>query len=764
MTPQTQPHRATPAPTWLAGPWRAQSWLTPCWGLLVVLLAAGPIHVFQVPVWVCGLAALGVAGAAVLSVFDGQRYHIAIQVWIVGAIGGSAMWLAWTSWDRAWSDALRGWTIGTILVGWFMAELTWGTVRARQVAHDERHRALFTAPDPTLALPPVPPRDPQAVLWEGIFEQLGHSGIRFVHRRPGANGTIEVRLRLPSHGKLTFDNLREIARNIEVALSYQDTPVPQGAVALEQARDGNRRSSTDFLVHINTIDILAQVLPAPDDHTPRSVTEAFSFGTLQDGTRAPMTILEIHWMITALTRAGKTNLLHVIIYHLSRCYDAMILVADGKGGRTIRRWLGPFLDGAIYPGPPPLPRGRVADGIEAIHETLATLRGQPVLRPVIAWPAVDRHEFERQLRYLIEVAESRPYHTTGSKFVPSREHPWKILIIEEAPRFIGTHRGGSEVFDLQDLLVDACAIGAGEGVTIIQAQQRSTVSMAGKGDAIANMEGRICLGADDTQDARMVLRSPVTASIATALVHQGSFVMETRSDQVRALAGRVDFMGDGDDLDARCYEAALLHGNIVPGPKPGTLEYEIGVKWGLDTVWEDEERIGWVYGTHNGPWQGKPIAAPHDNDPTLSTVDTTPNDGFFVASAATERREAATDLDDMETRFRTAIGDDSWLAAMATEMDVAFGALTPTDTDPAADAGEVDKAKRLADIIDDAETNGLAPMELARELVVAGLVTQRSYRQMYRWLPIARAKYGVVQPAGERGRFYTARWVHKQAA
>lgn len=766
--------------TWLGRPWRVRSGFVPAVATLVCVATASLVRV-GVPFHWWVPTTVGVAGLAVLAAVlwgvGGERFHAAMQLFMLATAAMTALWMLYASFPGAWHPPLRAWTGGVALALTAAATIGWWACRRAQIDYETdryrrlgpQHLALTAAPAPP---PPPPPNE-----WEQMYAELGAAGLRFIGRRQDNDGNLMIRMRLPENGKITFESIRPLCDGIEVALSHRRArPLPPGSIIVERYRDPKtgRVSSTDFVVHVNVVDILSQTIMIPENHERRSIQEAFTIGNFQDGKPFFMTVREIHWFIVAISGNGKSNLLHAVIYWCSLCYDCVIWMIDMKGGATARVHLRAWLDRAKHP-----------------------VTREPTRRPVLDWVGVDRHEAERIYGAFIAIANDRYFRMTGSRVTPSAKRPHLLLITDEQARVTGRQTGpayssdeaGLSGVDFASLETDAAAIARASACSLMKATQRGTVTTAGNNDATANYKGRICLGAADQQDARMVHpKSAIAAQLAAAIKTVGTMLASADSPADREVPVKVHFLGDDDDLETRLYYAAILRGNYVPGlhecgprcdtPCEYSYDYEIACQHGYRDRWDDPERAGWLNATRRGPWLGKPIRQPAAADPATKTATqllaemdnpdgtpatTTPAPrGFFrpptARPAAAPVAPPATETDPDLARLADSLGAD-----FITQFTADLAALddATADTEPPAPSA----LDQVEAIVDRYGTQGCRWSTLVLELRELGLVSESSANQASRWLKALRRDDRITRfPAeGPTGRWYTPRHLRRAA-
>lgn len=762
--------------TWLGHPWKPiEFWLQPL-RFAAVWLAVGGLYTF-------GLAYVGaVLGLVLIAVAlfttRGDAYTQVIRVYLLASAVWAFLFMTWGALGFAWEPGrLRPLTLMfgvlPVVAGW----LSWHYVRMEQIAHQlRRYREWALRNEPVGAIAAgmnKRERTEQEAFWEDLFADLNAKDVRYVDQWINREGVRFVRLRLPAHGKVTFGSVVNSGEGVAIALSHRGQQIAPNAVTIRRFRDrSGRESTTDFVVMLDLVNILSKLRWMTEDHTPTTIKKAFCIGVMADGRALYMTIQEIHWAIVALTRHGKSNLLHVIVYQVSRCIDACVWGIDMKGGSTFKPWLRPWIEQAINP-----------------------LTGQPVSRPVIDWVATDKYEAERIMRAFLAIAKDRPRRRFGSKTEASRKRPHILLLIDEVSFLTGSHNNDDDgphrtVFG--SLFTKVAAIGAGESCTVAYATQRNTVDFALPGNAQANFEGKICMGAKGVQDAKMVLdNNPISAMAAAALDPdiKGTLLLAVGSND-EAMGARALFMGDHGELDRRTYEAGMYHGDIVPGIDDDEYALAIANQYGYDTRW-DPTRVGWYSTTQKGEWQGVALLesekveadavispppaqtttaasstgyfTPPPVDPTPAPVPAggqPPSTGYFTppVDPPSHERDAFDALVAEDKELSTLPKD---VASLVAEMDKAAGSTGPA---PAEQPGDESRVRFILDFVFRAGPEGVMPAEIAAAMIGAGLLTERGKSAIHRYIPQAKdqSKWGdmaIDQPNGKKTRYYTLRHI-----
>jgi|GEM_PF-1754080 len=713
--------------TWMSRPWSTASYFAPPIGIAACAVIAGGIYTLGL-----GLLAGAAVGAAIaLTAFvsvAGERFCEVARISVITAGACAGLFVTVGATRLPWTGDGPAVAAVILTVAALVASFGWRQVKDAQDAHElarwmKISQQRNTAAPALSAAPAAPRRSETALKWEKWFSSYGKEGVAFIGSRKDKVGNEIIHMRLPATGKLRFEDVQALEGNLEVWLPG----VAAGAVQITRARDNsNRWSSTDFLVRIDYVDILEQTIWLDENDTkPRSVKEALIIAFYADGTPMYMPTQEIHWLIIALSRCGKTNLLNVILFRLAHCYDAVVWAGDGKG-RFVPGWIKAFTDRAVHPR-----------------------TKQPLSRPVIDWACVDTWELIRMLRAALDIAQSRPFAALGgSKTVISEQNPHIFVVIDEVTTFLDANH------EVADLIKALAAKGAGEGVTLVICSQRGTVTAAGPGDALANISGRIGLGFQDAQDAAQVFpKAGDMARLATKFIHKGCAVIGTSTSADVPLAGKVLFMGDNDELDRRIYQAAISGSEIVPGLMEGTLGYEVACRHGYADRWEDTRRMGWAIGMARGPWQGLSFEDVEraERDRRFEELAAKGKDFFPEMPHQAARRRVSEQFEDM-------VGAADW-------SDVEAGAAEAFD-ERAAEVGyrpgDESTPDKIAKVIASFGAKGCTAAELQEELVRRGILSAGGQKAVYRHLAICKAFYGVVQPA-ERGRYYAQQFLRSAA-
>lgn len=167
----------------------------------------------------------------------------------------------------------------------------------------------------------------------------------------------------------------------------------------------------------------------------------------------------VHWVIIAGTRGGKTNLLNVIVEHLTDCLDP-------QGRRLVRITMIDLLKGMKDAANWAPSVFRVHGGPKAVHGALASL--------------------QRLVDLIAERAEANG-RRGRSKHVPTAEEPIEIVFIDEASSLLNKRSPeGRRAVELVNTILRA---GASEYVIAVISAQRAVLEHLGGGDVKANAFG-----------------------------------------------------------------------------------------------------------------------------------------------------------------------------------------------------------------------------------------------------------------------------------
>jgi hypothetical protein len=716
--------------------------------------------------------AVVVVGAGMLLVagerFTGrtQFYVIATAVYTAVAVD-AALWVNPAGWLPA----------GVAVTVTVLAFAGFPSMRAGQIAYEEELRARWLLRNSTPVNPGGPnlPKDPHGRKWLELFNEVGvHFGqLRFQERKMTRNGSLSLRFQIIVPN-LRFDSVLAVEENLEIIAGMH-----LGSIRMEPVKvKGGRILAGQFWLHIDVENILAKTLEMDEDHTPISVRNAFKIGQYVDGSPITLTLREIAFLIVALRGRGKTNLINVIIFQLTRCYDVWLCIIDLKGGRVPKPWLQPWLE-----------RWKDPTGVKDVID-----------RPLLGWVATTRAEAYRMLTALCAAIDYRAAAGLGGheKLEPTREVPAIFCVVDElaalvgqsvGPKYTDPAAGAYTSTDFSTLLTNIISLGRSECVDLIAALLRATVTMGGTGDFLSQFQLVAGLGVQNEQDARMVFGKATQVAVARQLAaldgdESRGAILLAGGDDIRDLAGKVNRL-DANNVPA----VSALHWHIPADLDEGTERAmdralrALHRSWceacqqsggepsehcggeamdGFDTRWSVERAAHLYrdlrpeYGDDTGP--RRPVAAPTARPPAAGTATAVwparTDDPF--AAALTVGADAAEDAawgkavdraeDDWDTALRELTGDG---------IPAAQGG---DDTVDPADAGQY---QFMVEAVRKSKFNGMAAGTLIALLRGKFGDQAPSPATVYRWLGKATCKRGtqpgvpeLAQPGGLRGLYY----------
>ncbi|WP_152748183.1 hypothetical protein [Micromonospora sp. RV43] len=548
-----------------------------------------------------------------------------------------------------------------------------------------------------------------------------------------------VNMSLPANGRIKARTLANKAEDLEIAAG-----MAAGSITVEPAVDNRGRElAGEVWIYFDVEDILTQTLPMPEDHTELSVNDAFPVGLFADGAPILLRLREIAALIVGVRGRGKTNLLNVIIYQLSRCTDVVLWMIDLKGGRAAKPWLRPWLDGTVK-------------------------------RPVLDWVATTAAEAYRMLtaaKALIEQRSNAGYG--GTKVKPSRRRPAVIIICDEVAALVGRHakpQGRLKLSDLVALLTLCIQLGRSEAVDFVLATQRATVTMTGGGDLKSQCEMRIGLGVTNPQDAQSVFQgNTVAAKLLTKLKNFATrgAVLVQNGDGGRIAPGKSFFMGDDQECLDLIYRAAKEHA-LFPAPldPAGAADVDAAVRalgdgQGYTDRWS-EERAAHLYSDNlEDDWTDD--EAPGDDDlvaagvpattkpriPTAGGKPQAPRGDRPRSSRFFERKRTRPARDGQPANARPDPYAEEWEAIVshfnkATAEEVEYKPSEPEEP------GKVSRYDRMLQIIKDAGSAGIKPGRILARMTAEGTAWEER-TSIYPALKKAVDERKIHQPAGPRG-------------
>lgn len=454
-------------------PWRWSVVSTPIIAAGALYTAGALLDELGVRSLYVGLVMVCAAVGAVIACRKTQPGRFAATYAVtVSVISGG--WLTWVTATTAWSPrAVTFLLCGLGFFGplWFMARHT--HYRKRLKEEEEERRRIAVA---------------EARLWPELMAGLGLAGISQIERVNHSEGCYTLRLQLPTDGKVKYGSINNKTEEIEIAAGLR-----YGAIHLERGK-----TAAEVLLHVNEVDILAETVPIPRDHTPLSVNSPLPLGLYEDSTVVEVRMQGRASKTVGLRGKGKSNLINVKLAALTRCVDVVVWMIDNKGGRTARPWLVPWLEGRTH-------------------------------RPVIDWVATTDVEVGRMLRAAKAVIDYRANSGEGGdKIVPTARLPEIMIICEEVALIFGQH----DMANLPNarLGLQIVQLGRSEAVDVDLVAQRGTVTMLGSGDLKSQLENTFGLGVADPNDARYIFGDTKLAADLAKLEHPGSMLVQAGKD------------------------------------------------------------------------------------------------------------------------------------------------------------------------------------------------------------------------------------------
>lgn len=495
------------------------------------------------PGGVVGASAVGLgllAGAAGLMATAGERFSGWARAYFTAGPLAAGAYLAGVAATSPYNVPM----LALASAGVAGALLGYRRMRDEQDRHEDRFVSTF-APPPVLPNGTPVPRpapsviedlDPDLRRWTEAFEKVGLKGC-IARRKSPTRAGYAILVLFPDSGKYGLKQvdgkLEAIERSLHMLKDCLESDVAIDPVS-------GRELADRCWIHVDVADILSQLLPMPEDHSPTSINEAFRIGTYMDGTPMVLRLREISALIIGVRGRGKTNLFHVIVHALSRCIDVVLWAIDLKGGRAVKPWLAPWLAGKVA-------------------------------RPIFDWVATTRME----AALMIHAANALIGHRGtvsqgGSKLEPSETSPAVLVLCDEIAALVGKHSGPSISKDwanptanqMAAKLTSGVQLGRSECVDYVLFSQRATVSMVGGGDLKSQVEMRIGLGVTNAGDASSVFQNDnVNARKLRRLKGKrtrGAALVETGEDP-KHLAGKTYYYGDGVEMTERIERAAIAH-------------------------------------------------------------------------------------------------------------------------------------------------------------------------------------------------------------
>jgi hypothetical protein len=192
---------------------------------------------------------------------------------------------------------------------------------------------------------------------------------------------------------------------------------------------------------------LAEIIYAPNDFSPLTVTGLLPIGAFGDTLPTEIEVRQSAGLVMGRRRSGKTNLLHAIIGALVRCPDALIWIVDLNGGGLAVPWLMPSVEGLVEEYP-----------IDWVAWNPETAIKMAQVAPIIAR--------DRKARY------ARLKAKANTDLLPvSADLPEIVIIVDEGAEVMGD---SSRARPAIEAFLELQRIGGAEAVNVIFSGLRAT--------------------------------------------------------------------------------------------------------------------------------------------------------------------------------------------------------------------------------------------------------------------------------------------------
>ncbi|MFB4276025.1 hypothetical protein ACBJ59_12075 [Nonomuraea sp. MTCD27] len=409
-------------------------------------LADGAISWPQVAWVTCALTAGTVAGLAARQATPGALAYAATAVLAAGG------WLIYTVVDSPWtSTATTAWAVltGGLAPIYPGVQMYRARREARELAEMEEAEVRR-----------------QHGEWVALWRRIGFKGLAETGQEETRAG-LKVYMDLPDDGKVELTAMQRACRKIEVAAGLR-----RGSIRVVEGELAHQ-----VVMHINTVDVLAEVVPIPEAVAARPGGDPFDVGQHEDGSLCLLNV-DKHGMIVGITDAGKSNLINAIIKKLGEGVDTLIWVIDPKGGRLVAPWLQAWLE-------------------------------ERCERPVLDWVATRPAEWNLLLDAALAIQKARSEaNLGGEKVTASAALPRIVIIIDEVADVTADLRTMRKIKEL-------VRKGRSEEIKLLLAGQRGTVTMFGDGDLKSQLGTKIGLGVATVADAQRIF--PDNYEVASSL-------------------------------------------------------------------------------------------------------------------------------------------------------------------------------------------------------------------------------------------------------
>lgn len=343
MMTEPQPHATPPTPTPAAAPRRRTKKAT----------RTPPLDwaATHGPVSGALSATTGAAAVALLGTATGMPEQIPLLVGAAGAVGHGighsvfrrltartgvarcASWLlagGWTTWATA--EGPLSWRCLGVLAG---AGVGMGALASNAAAHEEAAEQERLTAQAQAALAEMDGRR-RAVAreWTDRIKRLTGLDVVINAVEFWNNGAgYSIGGDLP--GGALWTQLRDKSKQMAA-----DARLPHGC--LVEAEAGPLQGS--FAIDISTVNIMADLVPYPDDFSPLSILTGIPWGLRPNSSEINVFLREACALILGPPGSGKSTFVDGIIAGFTRCTDVLTFVIDLKGGAVGIPWARPYLE------------------------------------------------------------------------------------------------------------------------------------------------------------------------------------------------------------------------------------------------------------------------------------------------------------------------------------------------------------------------------------------------------------------------------------
>jgi hypothetical protein len=420
-----------------------------------------------------------------------------------GAVGAVAWWAAPRALDRE-VEVLYARTVAIAVAVWLTAASIAGPV------HPVMFWALMLATG-GLAWPwyrhklsrpsvPSPLQAEWAEQWQRIRDQLGLKESHVIGFK-GDEDFAEITIKL-ANGQ-TYQDAKALAENIASLLG-----MPARAIKIRDRRKINASEITLVYTKVSTIDSVIKWQDAAV-LAPATLGNPAPLGKRETGDWKVVD-LRGHWMIVGMSRAGKSNELHLLLAMITGTFDpatdepaeALVFFVDLKGGAVGGRWVS------------------CVDWLATSVEETAVL-------------------FEAVMGMMDARAQDAPVgEGDGDQLDYSAELPAVYIVFDECAEGIGVTTGGDETglrSRITGMAESVARRGAALGFYLVFSGQDGSLETYGTEKLRGNLMKRLCFRVARQDNAQYVLDSYSTLEVKE--LEDGQFYYHERADDPVPLRG-----------------------------------------------------------------------------------------------------------------------------------------------------------------------------------------------------------------------------------